>query len=59
MHENTTFCLINNFRILQKSFFLDLSHRGLARGLRGDSVYGYVQTKIGELPLCSIENWPF
>ena len=25
----------------------------------GDSVYGYVQTKLRILLLCSIENWPF
>ena len=36
MHENTTFCLINNLRILHKSFFLDLSLRGLVRDLRGE-----------------------
>ena len=46
MHENTTFCLIKNLRILHKSFFLDSNLRGLVRGLRGDSVYGYVQTKL-------------
>ena len=59
MHENTTFCLIKNLRILHKSFFLDSSLRGLVRGLRGDSVYGYVQTKLRILLLCSIETWLF
>ena len=59
MHENTTFCLIKNLGILHKSFFLDSNLRGLVRGLRGDSVYGYMQTELRILLLCSIENWSF
>ena len=58
MHENTTFCLIKNLRILHKSFFLDSSLRGLVRGLRGGQCIR-VCAKIRILLLCSIENWPF
>ena len=59
MHENTTFCLIKNLRILHKSFFLDSSLLALVRGLRGGQCIRYVQTKLRILLLCSIENWPF
>ena len=49
MHENTTFCLIKNLRILHKSFFLDLSLRGLVRGLRGGQCIRVCADKVKDI----------
>ena len=56
MHENTTFCLIKNLRILHKSFFLDSSLRGLVRGLRGGQCIRVCADKVKEITPCFLEK---